>query len=59
MYYNLTFDNSYVVETYTLTGDKYYETFGIIGGLIAFFIFGFGILPRSFNQYKMRYLIGR
>lgn len=30
-----------------------------MGGLIAFFIFGFGCLASSFNYYRMRYLIGR
>lgn len=59
MYYNLTFCNSYVVSTFSVTGDKYYETFGIIGGLIALFIFGLGTVPRSFNHYKIRYLIGK
>jgi hypothetical protein len=59
LYYNLTFDNSFFVEHYTLTGDKFYETFGIVGGLVAFFIFGFGCLATSFNNYRMRYLIGR
>jgi hypothetical protein len=59
LYYNLTFDNSFLVEHYTVQGDKFYETFGIVGGLIAFFIFGFGCLPSSFNNYRMRYLIGR
>jgi hypothetical protein len=57
--YNLTFDNTFLVEHYTIRGDKFYETFGIVGGLIAFFIFGFGCLPRAFNNYRMRYLIGR
>lgn len=59
LYYNLTFDNSFFVEHYTVIGDKFYETFGIVGGLIAFFIFGFGCMAGSFNNYRMRYLIGR
>ncbi len=59
LYYNLTFDNSFLVEHYTLRDDKFYETFGIIGGLIAFFIFGFGCIPRAYNNYRMKYLIGR
>jgi hypothetical protein len=59
MYYNLTFDNSHLVEVYTIQGDKFYETFGIIGGLVAFFIFGFGVIAKSFNYYRMKYLIGK
>lgn len=59
MSYNLSFSNSYQVDYYTVQGDKFYETFGIIGGLSAFFIFGLGACTWSFNNYKMRYLIGR
>lgn len=59
LYYNLTFDNTFLVEKYTITGDKFYETFGVVGGLIAFFVFGFACIPRSFNKYRMQYLIGR
>lgn len=59
MTYNLTFANSHFVMNYTVVGDKFYETFGIIGGLVALFIFALGIFPRGFNQYRMQYLIGK
>jgi hypothetical protein len=49
MSYNLSFANSFQVEYYTVKGDKFYETFGVIGGLIALFIFGLGCCSRSFN----------
>lgn len=59
MSYNLSFANSYQVEYYTVQGDKFYETFGIIGGLVALFIFGLGCFARSFNYYRMKYLVGK
>lgn len=59
MSYNLSFANSYLVLKYTVVGDKFYETFGIIGGLVAIFIFALGVCPRGFNQYRMQYLIGK
>lgn len=59
MSYNLSFANSYLVKYYTVQSDKFYHTFGIVGGIVAFFIFGFGCLAHSFNHFKMKYDIGR
>ena len=59
MYYNLSFTNSNVIKEVHVKGDKFVETFGIIGGLVALIIFGLGVFPRSFNNYRMRYLIGK
>ena len=58
-YYNLTFDNSHLVQRHLIRGDKFYETWGIIGGLVAFFVFGFATCARSFNNYKLTYTIAR
>lgn len=33
--------------------------FGVVGGIIVFFIFGFGCIVGSFNNYRMKYLIGK
>lgn len=59
MSYNFSFSNSYQVQYYTVQAEKFYSTFGIIGGLVALFIFGLGCFARSFNEYRLRYLIGR
>jgi len=59
MSYNVSFANSYLVYHYRVVGDKFYETFGIIGGLIALFIFGLGYFAKNFNEYRMQYLIGK
>jgi hypothetical protein len=59
MSYNLSFANSYLVKYYTFQNQKFASTFGIIGGLIALFIFGIGACARSFNAYRMRYLVAR
>lgn len=37
---------------------KVNQMFGIIGGCIIFLFFGIGCIPRSYNQFKMRYLVG-
>lgn len=47
------------MQKHTVQGDKFYETWGIIGGLVAFFVFGFATCARSFNQYKLNYTIAR
>jgi len=59
MSYNLSFANNYNVKYYTFQNEKFPATFGIIGGLVAIFIFGFGCCARSFNNYRMHYLIGK
>lgn len=59
MSYNISFANSFQVEYYTVTGDKFYETFGVIGGLVAILFFGLSCCAQSFNEYRTRYLIGR
>jgi len=40
MSYNLSFANNYNVKYYTFQNEKFPATFGIIGGLVAIFIFG-------------------
>ena len=38
---------------------KFAEIAGYIGGIIALFIFPVGCCIKSFNQYRMNYLIGK
>lgn len=37
---------------------KVNDIFGIVGGCIVLLFFGVGAIPRSFNEYKLRYKIG-
>lgn len=58
MYNEMSFitDNYYV--QHTVRKMKVNELFGIIGGAILFIFFGLGCFPKSFNEYRMRYLVG-
>lgn len=58
-WYNLTFSSTGNIESYYLTAPKFCESFGILGGIIVFFIFGFGSIAKSFNNYRLLYLTGR
>lgn len=37
---------------------KVNDIFGIVGGCIVLLFFGIGTIPKSFNEYKLRYKIG-
>lgn len=43
---------------YTPRRIKANELFGIIGGAILFVFIGIGIFPKSFNEFRMRVIIG-
>jgi hypothetical protein len=58
-YNNLTFSYTNMVDDYIVRTPKIHELFGIVGGIIGFFIFGIGCFVGSFNDYRMKYLIGR
>ena len=47
------------MQRHLISGDKFYETWGIIGGLVAFFVFGFATCARSFNRYKLTYTVAK
>ena len=47
------------MHTYYITTPKFYEVFGIIGGIIAFCYFFLSCFANSFDQYKLRYEVGR
>jgi hypothetical protein len=47
------------VHSYTITAPKFYEVFGITGGVIAFFYCLIACCVSPFNAYKLRYEIGR
>ena len=56
--YNITFSGSDMTKLYTVRTIKANELFGMIGGTILFIFFGVGTIIRSYNDYRMRYLIG-
>ena len=56
--FNITFAGSDVTKLYTVRIIKANELFGMIGGVILFIFFGVGAIVRSYNDYRMRYLIG-
>lgn len=59
IWYNISFALNKKVYLYSVTTPKFYEVWGLVGGVIAFFFFIANCLGASFNNYKMRYLIGR
>ena len=38
---------------------KVVEMFGIVGGCVVVLFFGGECVPRSYNRYKMRYMVGK
>lgn len=46
------------VNVNTVKKIKVNEMFGLVGGAILFVFFGLGVFAKSFNEYKMRYIIG-
>ena len=56
--YNITFSGTDVTKFYTVRTIKPNELFGMIGGVVLFIFFGVGAMIRSYNDYRMRYLIG-
>ena len=56
--FNITFAGTDVTKFYTVRTIKPNELFGMIGGVVLFIFFGVGTLIRSYNDYRMRYLIG-
>ena len=59
LWYNISISFSKRILSYNVTTPKFYEVWGLVGGVIAFFFFIANCLGTSFNNYKMRYLIGR
>lgn len=59
LWYNVSFSFNKRMISYHVTTPKFYEVWGLVGGVIAFFFFIANCLGTSFNKYKMRYLIGR
>ena len=55
---NVTFDTGDYYTEYTVRKMKINDLFGIIGGVIVFLFLGLGAAARSFNYYRLRYLIG-
>lgn len=47
------------MHTYYITTPKFYEVFGLIGGILAFCYFFVSCFSKSFNEYRLRYEIGR
>ena len=56
---NVTFYYDGILDHYTLDYLGGAELFGIVGGVIALFIFFFYNCVSSFNDYRMKYLIGQ
>jgi len=48
-----------MLDHYTLDYPGGAELFGLVGGVIALFIFFFHSCVTSFNEYRMKYLIGQ
>lgn len=46
------------MRKYTVKKIKANELFGLVGGVILFLFFGIGAFVKSYNDYRMRYLIG-
>ena len=59
LWYNVSFAYSKRMLTYDVQRPKFYEVWGLVGGVIAVFYFVFNCLGSSFNNYNMKYLIGR
>jgi len=59
LWYNISFSFNQRMLIYNVITPKFYEVWGLVGGAIAFFFFIASCLATSFNNYKMRYLIGR
>ena len=55
---NVTFDTGDYYTEYTVRKMKINDLFGIIGGVMVFLFLGLGAAARSFNYYRLRYLIG-
>ena len=56
---NLSFYYDGVLDHYTLDYPGGAQLFGLVGGVIAFFVFIIYNLVSSFNEYRMKYLIGQ
>ena len=56
--YNISFNTNTYMRQYTVKKMKVSELFGLIGGIILFLFFGLGAFIKSFNDYRLRYLIG-
>jgi hypothetical protein len=58
-WYNLSFSYSKRMKVYYITTPYFYEVFGMVGGVVAVFAAIIGCIAKSFNNYLLRYLIGR
>ena len=56
---NLTFYYDGMLDQYTLDYPGGGELFGLVGGVIIFFTFICYSCVTSFNEYRMKYLIGQ
>jgi hypothetical protein len=59
LWYNVSFAYSKRVSMYRVITPKFYEVWGLIGGVVVVFYFLFNCVGGGFNHYYMRYLIGR
>ena len=57
-YMNITFDTNSYHTVYTVRKMKANELLGLIGGIFLFVFIGIGGCAKSFNEYRLRYLIG-
>lgn len=57
--YNVSFAFSGEVKSYHVTAPKFYEVFGLTGGLIAFIVYIFATFAMAFNNYLFKYTLGR
>ena len=56
---NVSFYYDGILDHYTLDYPGGADLFGLLGGVIALFIFFFYNCVSSFNEYRMKYLIGQ
>ena len=57
-YMNITFDTNSYHTVYTVRKIKANELLGLIGGILLLMFVGIGGCVKSFNEYRLRYLIG-
>lgn len=58
-WYNISFSYSKQMEVYYITTRYFYEVFGMVGGVLAVFFAIISCIAKSFNTYRLRYLVGR
>jgi hypothetical protein len=59
LWFNVSFSYTRKVHSYTISAPKFFEVFGTVGGAIAFFYLAIAFFVIPFNNYLLRYQIGR